>query len=370
MELTFGLARIYKTDKKGLTMISRRQFMISSGLLFLASHSLSIKAQTKAKKLKIATWPEYHSQENLAQFTKQTGIEIELQIFGSNEEMLAQIIYGIADFDVMVATNYTIDIYAQLGLIHNLDINDFPYYDQKEQNSRMNQQGIVNDIVYGLPKNWGTTGFVYDQSKISSTPTSWEDFWYLARTEASTKCVVHDYQLTAVGNALKHFSYSLNSTTPQELNHARDLLLRTKPHLKAISSLGAAHMRDGAILSMAWTGDGLLLSKENPDIRYVIAEEGGEIWCDYFTIPIHTPHVKEAKQFINFLLNPDNNVNEVAAHGFPPIDNRTLTLLPDELLSNSIMFPTEDLLKNLEFGASTTITDPLRTEILNTFKSV
>lgn len=351
-------------------MISRRRFVINSGLLLLASPCIPIKAQTKAKKLNVATWPEYHSQKNLTQFTKQTGIEVELQVFGSNEEMMAQIIYGIADFDVMVATNYAIDIYAQLGLIHNLDLNDFPDYDQSEQNSRMNQQGIVNNIVYGLPKNWGTTGFVYDQSKTSSTPTSWEDFWYLARTEASTKSVVHDYQLTAIGNALKHFSYSFNSTVPQELSHARDLLLRTKPHLKAISSLGAMHMRDGATLSMAWTGDGLLLSKENPDIRYVIAEEGGEIWCDYFTIPTHTPHIKEAKQFINFLLNPDNNANEVYAHGFPPIDNRTLNLLPDELLSNSIMFPDQGLLESLEFGTSTTMTDPLRTEILNKFKSV
>ena len=48
--------------------------------------------------------------------------------------------------------------------------------------------------------------------------------------------MVHDYQLTTIGNALKYFGYSFNSLKPDELAKAEELLIKVKPHLFAVTS--------------------------------------------------------------------------------------------------------------------------------------
>ena len=45
--------------------------------------------------------------------------------------------------------------------------------------------------------------------------------------------MVHDYQLTTIGNALKYFGFSFNSIEADELAKAEELLIKVKPHLFA-----------------------------------------------------------------------------------------------------------------------------------------
>jgi len=63
------------------------------------------------------------------------------------------------------------------------------------------------------------------------------------------------------------------------------------------------------------------------------------------------------------------NAKEVKAHGYPVADSRTNALLPKELLEDPILYPAQDLLSTLEFGAAATLTDPNRAELLARFKS-
>ena len=50
-------------------------------------------------------------------------------------------------------------------------------------------------------------------------------------------------------------------------------------------------------------------------------------------------------------------------------DSRTNKLLPKELLEDPILYPAQELLSKLEFGAAATLTDPNRAELLARFKS-
>src|SRR5262245_2151178 len=70
----------------------------------------------------LTTWPNYHSQENLDAFTEKTGVTVNMNVFGSNEEMLAKLQAGSTGWDVFVPTNYTITTYKGLDLIEPLDL--------------------------------------------------------------------------------------------------------------------------------------------------------------------------------------------------------------------------------------------------------
>ena len=320
--------------------------------------------------LSLCTWPNYHNQANLDQFTKDTGVPIQVTTFGSNEEMLAKLQAGGTGWDVFVPTNYTISTYVKLGLIDPLDLSKLPNFDPKTNDPRFTGEGTVDGQVYAVPKDWGTTGYAVNTKHVKQDMTSWKQFWDLAQTEYSGKVTVHDYQLTTIGNALKYHGYSFNSVDPKELADAEKLLLQVKPHLFAITSDYQPAMRNGdAVMAVCWTGDAAQMNRDLPEIKYVIATEGGEIWTDFFAIPKEAPNKEAAYAFIDFLQTPAVNAKEVEVHGYPSTDSRVTPLLPDSIKNNPILYPAAELLTNLQFGAAVTLTDPARAELFARFKS-
>ncbi len=319
----------------------------------------------------LATWPNYHDAANFDQFTEATGAHVQVNVFGSNEEMLAKLQAGGSGWDVFVPTNYTIDTYAGEDLVEPLDLSLIPNYKADAFEPRFSDAGTVNGTVYAVPKNWGTTGYVINtEHNGGKAPNTWKQFWDMTMDSYSGHTMVHDYQLTTIGNALKYFGYSFNSIDPKELADAEKLLLEAKPHLYAISSDYQPPMRNGdAWMSMCWTGDGKQLNSDFPEMIYVLGAEGGEIWSDYYAVPKGAPHRAAGYALINFLLDPAVNAKEVLAHGYPSADSRTNALLPKELLEDPILYPAAELLDALEFGAAATLTDPNRAELLARFKS-
>ena len=319
----------------------------------------------------LATWPNYHDVANFEAFTEQTGAHVQVNVFGSNEEMLAKLQAGGSGWDVFVPTNYTITTYVGEDLIEPLDLTMIPNYDAKAFDPRFADAGTVNGTVYAMPKNWGTTGYVINTAHNGGkAPNTWKQFWDMTMDSYSGRTMVHDYQLTTIGNALKYFGYSFNSVAPNELAKAEKLLIDAKPHLYAISSDYQPPLRNGdAWMSMCWTGDGKQLNTDMPEMIYVLGAEGGEIWSDYYAVPRGTPHRAAGYALMNFLLDPAVNAREVQAHGYPVADARTNKLLPPELLEDPILYPAQELLDALEFGAAATLTDPNRAELLARFKS-
>lgn len=319
----------------------------------------------------LATWPNYHDIENFYAFTSTTGAAVDVNVFGSNEEMLAKLQAGGSGWDVFVPTNYTITTYVGEDLIEPLDLSKIPNYDAGAFDQRFAGPGTVDGQVYAVPKNWGTTGFAVNTSKSAGHEmATWKEFWDVTRGDFSGRTMVHDYQLTTIGNALKYFGYSFNSVDPAELAEAEKLLLDVKPHLFAINSDYQPSMRSGdAWMSMCWTGDGKQLNRDMPEIAYVLGREGGELWSDFYAIPKGAPHLDAAYALINFLLDPQVNATESLFHGYPVPDSRVAALLPAEILNDPILYPAAELLDALEFGAAVTLTDPNRAELMARFKS-
>ncbi|MGO1118884.1 ABC transporter substrate-binding protein [Rhodovibrionaceae bacterium A322] len=362
--------------------VSRRHFLAVTGLgaatAVLGSAMPGLKTRSAlaagdiGDRVVLATWPNYHDPDNFDAFTEATGAHVQVNVFGSNEEMLAKLQAGATGWDVYVPTNYTITTYVSEDLIEPLDVSRLPNYDASAYDPRYAEAGSVDGKLYAVPKNWGSTGFVANtkQLKGAPTPTSWKEFFDLTMGDLSGGTIVHDYQLTTIGNALKYFGYSFNSVDEKELADAEKLLIDSKPHLFAISSDIQPSMRSGdATLAMAWSGDGKQLNTDMPEVMYILGKEGGELWSDYYAIPKGAPHMDAAYALINFMLDPAVNVKEVLAHGYPTADATTTSMLPKELQEDPILYPAQELLDALEFGAAVTLTDPNRAELMARFKS-
>ena len=69
----------------------------------------------------LATWPNYHDPAVLDEFTANTGVAINVQVYGSTEEMEAKIRAGNSGIDVVVPSNYAIEGWVKDTLIEPLD---------------------------------------------------------------------------------------------------------------------------------------------------------------------------------------------------------------------------------------------------------
>ena len=320
--------------------------------------------------LNFTTWPNYFSQENLDAFTKNTGVTINVNVFGSNEEMLAKLQAGSTGWDVFVPTNYTISTYKQLDLIEPLDLKLMANYDEKSQDPRFLGPGTIDGTVYAVPKDWGTTGFIVNTKTVTQNPASWKEFFDLAQGPLTGKAMVHDYQLTTIGSAAKALGYSFNTLDEKELAEVEKLLIAVKPHLFGINSDYQPSMRNGdAAMSMCWTNDAAQLHRDMPEMTYVLGKDGGEIWVDHYAVVKGAPNRDAAYAFLDFMLTPENNARDINAHGAPSTDSRCNALLPKAMMDNPIIYPAAESLSTLEYGAAETLTSPARAELMARFKS-
>jgi spermidine/putrescine transport system substrate-binding protein len=368
--------------------LSRRRFLAASGALLATTSPLLAAcggrrtassgggagaSKNLGNRLELVTWPHYHNPQNFKDFEKQTGVKVNVTVLGSNEEMLAKLKVGGTGWDVFVPTNYTIATYAKLGLIEPLDLSRIPNYDASQYETRFLDASKNPDdpnTTYVIPKNWGTTGYAVRSKYIKDEMTTWKQFWDGAMGKYSGKVTIHDYQLTSIGNALLYFGHDFNSIDPKELADAERLLKQVKPHLFAVSSDYQPALRSGdAWLSMCWTGDGVQVNRDHPDMHYVLGREGGEIWEDNWGIVKDAPHKDAAYAFVNFMVDPKVGAKETEYHGYAQVDQRATALVPQKIRKNPIVYPAKELLKPLSFGANQTMTDPTRAELWARVKS-
>ncbi len=357
--------------------VTRRHFLGVTGL-GLAAAMLGgpptlpgrASAADLGRRVSLATWPNYHDPASFEAFTAATGVEVDVRVYGSNEDMFAAVGSGAFQCDLCVPTNYAIPNYMARELLDEIELGRVRNFDASAIDTRFASAGTVNGRIYALPKNWGTTGIAVNTRHIGSPVARWKDFFDLAQTDASGRTIIHDYQLTAVGNALVALGFSFNSVDPQELEKAEELLIRVKPHLYAIDSDYQAPMRsEDAWLSMCWVNDAAQLHRDLPEIEYVIGADGGELWCDFYAIPTAAPHKAAGYALLNFLLDPAVAVREHIANGAPTTDSRVLALLPEEVTSNRIVYPEAAALTPLEFGAAVTMFDAGRNGVMERFRA-
>ncbi|WP_445678786.1 polyamine ABC transporter substrate-binding protein [Radicibacter daui] len=358
--------------------VTRRHFLgvtglgVATGVMsgFPGTFSKSAYAADLGTRMSIATWPNYHDPATFENFTAATGVAVDVNVFGSNEEMLAKLQAGASGWSLFVPTNYTISTYHKLDLIEELDLSKLPNFSSATENPRFTKEGQIGGKTYAVPKNWGTTGFSVNTSKIKTKLTSWKDFFEIIQTEADGRGMVHDYQLTTIGSALVSLGLDFNSIKPEDLAKAEELLIKVKPHLFAINSDYQPSMRStDAWITMCWTNDGDQMNRDMPEIAYVLGKDGGEIWTDYYAIPKDAPNKAAGYALLNFLMDPKVAVKEHIANGAPTTDSRVMSLLPPEVTADKIVYPDEAALTPLEFGAAVTLTDPGRAELMARFKS-
>jgi spermidine/putrescine transport system substrate-binding protein len=184
------------------------------------------------------------------------------------------------------------------------------------------------------------------------------------------KFVLIDSVRDSIGAALQYLGHSLNSTNPQELKAARDLILEAKP--RAVGFAGSVEGKNKVLSKVAqaavvYNGEAVRGMEDDPDTRYLIPKEGSQIWVDNLAVPARAPHRELAETFINFLLEPKIGAQISNYTRFATPNNKARSHIDPEDLQNPAIYPPAEVREKLQFlkdlGQATQLYDEIWTQI-------
>jgi spermidine/putrescine transport system substrate-binding protein len=273
--------------------------------------------------LSVYTWGAYDDPKTFKDFTTQLGPKVTISSYDSNQEMIAKLVAakGTSGYDIIVPTGPYVPQMIANKLLLPLDHSKIPNLGQVEKQYLGQTWDPTNK--YSVCKDWGTTGFVYDTTKIKRNLTSWSDFLDAAQKEASGKTSMLDVPEDVTGAYFWSKGIDWTTTKSADLDDAENFLVHTlAKHIKKFDSYpgsGGAMPQGSYTLMQAWNGDarqGMQAAKNKTQYKWVLPTPATELWMDNWCIASGAKDVNAAHAFINFVLEPANSAREIKFIGY------------------------------------------------------
>lgn len=297
----------------------------------------------------VYNWGEYIDPETIRMFEEESGIKVIYDEFETNESMYPKVESGAVAYDIACPSDYMISRMIQNGMLSEINYDHIPnakknigaqYYEQA--------RGFDPENKYAIPYCWGTVGILYNQTMVEEPITRWAQLW---DEKYADNILMQDSVRDAFMVAEKLNGDSMNTLDPGELEAAKELLIKQKPLVQAyvVDQVRDKMIGGEAAIGVIYSGEAIYTQKENPDLVYVIPEEGTNVWIDSWVILKNAPNKENAEKFIDFMCREDIALMnfDYITYSTPNVAAREL--IEDEDIKNSeIAFPDLSQYDNLE----------------------
>ena len=315
-------------------------------------------------------WAQYVNPKTYAAFEKATGIKVKKAFYDSNETLQAKLQGGARGYDLVVPDGLHDEAAHRREACSSRSTGRSCRTSRRMSTRSSTTRRTTRRARTRSSKDWGTTGFMYRTDKIKERPTSWKEF--VALTKKYWKTSMVDSSPEVIGSIATMLGYSYSTDDQKELDEVKKVLLDLKPHIVAIhsSNYDTLIARGKAWMGLGWSGDGLLLASKVP-AQYVVAKEGGEIWIDYYNIPVGANNPDAAHAWIDFVYQPKNNGVETSYtyYGSPLKRSLLKGTAAGKLLTDPVVFPAPATVAKLEINQVTPKGTRLRERIWTEFKA-
>ena len=295
-------------------------------------------------KLALYNWGDYINPALLQKFTAETGVEVTLDTYSSNEEMLAKIQAGATGYDIVFPSVHVNDIMLKLGLLEKTNINQSPDFQNIDPTFLRAKEDPASE--YCLPYAWGTVGIFYNET-VTGPIAGWADFFAIPEKTGGKITLLDDMrEVLAVGLIMT--GKPVNTTDPADLQAATDYILAQKSNISAFTYEVPPALTGGDIAAGHFFVGGNVFFTELANIKYIIPSEGATMYQENICMLATAPNKDNAKAFMEFYLRPENAALNVAQqfNGTPNTPANALT--PDYIKSNPNINVSSDTMARLQ----------------------
>lgn len=316
------------------------------------------------RKLIFSNWPLYIDEDGnhlptLEAFEKANDIAVTYQTdINDNNQFFAKIRMQLGSCepinrDIITLTDWMAGRLVGLGWTQPLNQDTIP-------NVRANLLDTLRhpqwdkDRSFSVPWQSGLTGVAYN-AKYTGEITSFEEL--VTRPDLKGKISLLREMGDTMGFFLKLVGADPNDFTEEEWNAAIDRLQQVVDSGQVRQFTGNNYtgpLNKGDIVACeAWSGDIMVMQSENPDIRFVVPEEGLSLWSDNMLVPNKATHQTNAEKLMNYYYEPEVAATLAAWVWYIcPVQGAEAAMekIDPSLVGNPLIFPTaDDLSKTFAF---------------------
>jgi spermidine/putrescine transport system substrate-binding protein len=282
-----------------------------------------------------------------AEFEELTGIQVFYSTFSTNEELYSKPRGGGASYDVVIPSDYLIGKMITEDMLEPLDMENIPnfqYIDEKFKNPLYDPEN-----GYSVPYTWGYTGIIYNKDMVYEDEiNSWSILWdekYLG------EILMFANPRDAFSIAEASLGYSMNTTSPDELQDCLELLKAQKPLVQAyvMDEIFDKMLGGEAALAPYYAGDAVTMMAENETLGFAVPSEGTNLFVDAMCIPKGSRSKEAAEMYINFLTEPEVSAANSEYIGYAVPSTAATEVMDPEFAANEVAYPPEEALTRAEY---------------------
>ncbi|SOD82970.1 spermidine/putrescine ABC transporter substrate-binding protein [Streptomyces sp. Ag109_G2-15] len=330
------------------------------------------------KKLTWANWPLYidtdddnpNKRPTLEAFEKRTGISVDyVEEINDNDEFFGKISPALMNHqstgrDLIVISDWMCARFVRLGWVQRMDRAHQPDV-AKYLDPLLRSPAFDPGRRFTVPWQSGITGIAYNRRKLGREIRQVSDLWAsdLKGRVTLLSGLDESFALLMQGNGV-----DITQWTAADFHRVCDQVEREVHRGQIRRFTGNDYTKDlvsGDVLAcQAYSGDVIQLQADNPDIRFVVPEEGAELWSDSLMIPNRARHKTNAERLIDYYYDPEVAAELAAWVNYVcpvPAAREVLAASKDKdtaaLADNPLIFPDTTMRKRLAIARDITSTE-------------
>ena len=325
---------------------------------------VSTDASATEKTLRFSNWPSYMDEADekvngktvlptLAAFEKKSGVKVTYTAdVNDNTEFYAKVKDQLGGCqptgrDIFVMTDWMAARMIGLGWIQKLDHAKIPNVD-KNLLASLKAPAWDANRDHSVPWQSGLTGIAYN-AKATKEVKSFADL--LTRSDLKGKVTLLSemrdtmlFMLRLVGADPAKFDDDAWGKAIEKLEgYVASSHVRRFTGNDYIQDLNSGNIH----ACEAWSGDVLALQADNPDIKFVVPEEGLSLWSDNMLVPNKATHKANAEALMNYYYDPQVAATLAAwVNYICPVQGakEAMEKIDPELVDSPLIFPDETTL--------------------------
>ena len=322
-------------------------------------------ANTEEKLLNIYNWPDYITEDMVANFEKESGIKVNYQTFENNEALQAKLIAGNSGYDIVVPGAVFAKSQIEAGLLRPLDKSQIPNLSNLDNAIMAKLDKVDPGNTHLVPWAWSFTTVGINKGKVAKalgdTPmpeNAWDLVFNPTYTSKLKSCGIAylDSPTEVMPPALHYIGKDAYSADTADHKAAGEMLSKVRKDIRLFSSTMIDDLAGGkACVVLGWAGDiniarsRAIENQSGQEIEALLPKTGSLLFFDNLAVPKDAKHPNNAMAFINYFLKPEVSASLTNELSYPTANKASVAQVTPEVGQNKSVFLDE---ANLQLAVS------------------
>ena len=299
--------------------------------------------KTELDRVVFSNWPLYIDKSVIKDFQEEFGARLRYtEDINDNNEFFGKVRQPLEQGDsigrdIVALTDWMAARWIRLGYVEPIDQDNVP-----------NAKNLVDSLLNvswdrgrksSLPWQSGMTGIGFNRKEVGDV----KSFEQLFDPQYKGRVTLLSEARDTLGNIMWMQGKKPADASIDDVIAASEYLDEQNRKGQIRKFTGNEYTTDLAkgnvVVAEAWSGDMVQLKADNPDLDFVIPEEGGMLWSDNMMIPQKAPSPYGAEVVMNYVYEPEVAAKICEYVNYVSPCEGIEDLVDPELASNPLVFP-------------------------------